>query len=81
MAAQSQELTAEHPLTIIRRATPSDAEACGRICFEAFVTLADKHSFARDLRADPIRTFAQFTPSSFLLSPKSVSNPFNLPPC
>jgi len=56
MAAQSQELTAEHPLTIIRRATPSDAEACGRICFEAFVTLADKHSFARDFPNPEVTT-------------------------
>jgi predicted N-acetyltransferase YhbS len=29
----------------IRRATPEDAEVCGRICYEAFTTLAVHHNF------------------------------------
>jgi GNAT superfamily N-acetyltransferase len=33
---------------IIRRALPADAEACGRICFEAFRSLATQHGFAPD---------------------------------
>ena len=56
MAAQTQELTAEHPLTVIRRATPADAEECGRICFAAFGTLADRHSFARDFPVPEVAT-------------------------
>ena len=32
----------------IRRATPKDAEVCGRICFEAFETLAARHNFPPD---------------------------------
>jgi predicted N-acetyltransferase YhbS len=32
----------------IRRAVPEDAPECGRICYEAFRTLADQHGFARD---------------------------------
>jgi predicted N-acetyltransferase YhbS len=32
----------------LREGTAADAEECGRICFEAFKTLADRHSFPRD---------------------------------
>jgi predicted N-acetyltransferase YhbS len=56
MTGQLQELTAEHPLTVVRRATPADAEVCGRICFEAFGALADKHNFARDVPAPEVGT-------------------------
>jgi predicted N-acetyltransferase YhbS len=56
MAAQPQGLTAEHPLTVIRAATPADAEVCGRICFEAFVTLAGKHNFAPDFPSPEVAT-------------------------
>ncbi len=48
MAAQPQELTEQHPSTTIRTAAPVDAEACGRIAFEAFATLAGKHGFPPD---------------------------------
>ena len=34
---------------VIGRATPSDAEACGKICFEAFGSLAAYHNFLPDL--------------------------------
>lgn len=54
MAGQLQGLTAEHPVTVVRRATPADAEACGRICFEAFNTLANKHNFPPDLPAPEV---------------------------
>lgn len=44
----SQEVTDERPSTVIRRATPPDAEVCGRIGFDAFATLASKHNFPPD---------------------------------
>jgi hypothetical protein len=40
MAAQPQAFI-ENQALVIRRATPADAEVCGRICFEAFGTLAE----------------------------------------
>ena len=48
MAAQPQDLSGEHPSTVIRAATSGDAEVCGRIAFEAFATLAGKHNFPPD---------------------------------
>jgi hypothetical protein len=33
---------------VIRRASPEDAEACGKICFEAFDALARHHNFQPD---------------------------------
>src|SRR5271165_1332353 len=48
MAGQSQVVgPSEQPL-LIRRATPADAEVCGRICFEAFSKLASHHNFPLD---------------------------------
>lgn len=32
----------------LRRGTPGDAEACGRICYEAFKGIADEHNFPPD---------------------------------
>ncbi len=32
----------------LRPATPDDAEACGRICFDAFAAINDTHGFPRD---------------------------------
>ena len=40
----------------IRRATAADAEACGKICFEAFNTLAAEHNFPPDLPAPEMAT-------------------------
>ncbi|HXX28635.1 MAG TPA: GNAT family N-acetyltransferase [Terriglobales bacterium] len=51
MATERQSLTDDNPSIVIRRATPADAEVCGRICFEAFATLADRHNFPRDFPA------------------------------
>jgi predicted N-acetyltransferase YhbS len=53
MAAQPQTLV-ENPSLVIRRATPADAAQCGRICFDAFATLANKHNFPPDF-PDPER--------------------------
>ena len=44
-------VVAEHQTLVIRRATPADAEVCGRICFDAFTTLANKHKFQPDFPA------------------------------
>jgi GNAT superfamily N-acetyltransferase len=35
----------------IRRATPEDADACGRICYEAFAAINTQHNFAPELPA------------------------------
>ena len=51
MAEASQVSISKNQSVIIRRATPADAEACGRICFEAFRTLATRHNFPPDFPA------------------------------
>src|ERR1041385_418367 len=38
----------------LRRGTAADAEACGRICYEAFTTLSQAHGFAQDFPAPEI---------------------------
>jgi predicted N-acetyltransferase YhbS len=48
MAAQPQSLISENQAVVIRRGTPDDAAVCGRIGFEAFATLANKHNFPPD---------------------------------
>lgn len=53
MAGQTQ-VVAEHQTLVIRRATPADTEVCGRICFDAFTTLANKHNFPPDFPAPEI---------------------------
>jgi len=53
MAAQPQAFI-ENQALVIRRATPADAEVCGRICFDAFTTLANKHKFQPDFPAPEI---------------------------
>src|SRR5215470_3300088 len=35
----------------IRRATPEDAEVCGRICYDAFTTINRQHNFPPELPA------------------------------
>jgi predicted N-acetyltransferase YhbS len=47
-------LGAEKQSLLIRRATPADAAVCGRICYDAFATLANKHGFPPDF-PDPER--------------------------
>jgi predicted N-acetyltransferase YhbS len=67
MAAQPQAFS-ENQTLVIRRATPADAEVCGRICFEAFGTLADKHNFPQDFpsREIPIHVLStMFSHPSF----------------
>jgi hypothetical protein len=43
MAGQSQAVHSGEPSVAIRRASAADAEVCGRICFEAFRALANRH--------------------------------------
>jgi GNAT superfamily N-acetyltransferase len=45
---QSPAAPATESSAIIRRASPADAEICGRICFEAFGSLAAHHNFPAD---------------------------------
>jgi len=40
----------------IRRAAPADAEACGRICFEAFHSIATAHGFPPDIPSPQVAT-------------------------
>lgn len=49
MAGSSQVSAAKgQPALVIRRATPADAQSCGRICYEAFGKLAAHHNFPSD---------------------------------
>jgi ribosomal protein S18 acetylase RimI-like enzyme len=49
MAGQSPILHPTEQTLTIRRAIPADAEACGKICYEAFRSLAVNHNFPPDL--------------------------------
>jgi GNAT superfamily N-acetyltransferase len=48
MTGQSQAVQSGEPSVAIRRASAADAEVCGRICFEAFTALANRHNFPPD---------------------------------
>jgi GNAT superfamily N-acetyltransferase len=48
MAGQSQAVHSDEQPVVIRRASAADAEVCGKICFEAFRTLANRHNFPPD---------------------------------
>ena len=50
MAGQSQAAGPSEQLLVIRRAVPADAEVCGKICFEAFTALANRHNFLPTFR-------------------------------
>ncbi len=54
MAGQSQAVHSGEPSVVIRRATAADAEVCGKICFEAFTALANRHNFPPDFPAAEI---------------------------
>ena len=41
-------------ITALRRGVPADAVQCGRICFEAFKALADRHRFPQDFPSDEV---------------------------
>ncbi len=71
MAGQAQELITENQSTVIRRATPADAEVCERICFEAFGTLAVQHNFALEFPAPevPIAVLSMMFSRTYLIYP------------
>ena len=49
MSGPSRQATSTKERSVsIRRATPADAEVCGRICFEAFCSIATQHNFPPD---------------------------------
>jgi hypothetical protein len=54
MVAQSQALMTDENSVVIRRATPADAAVCGKICFEAFGSLASHHNFPLDFPAPEV---------------------------
>lgn len=39
------------PVVHIRRATPADADICGRICYDAFHAISSQHNFPKDVPA------------------------------
>lgn len=49
MTASPAENRNPAPSVVIRRATPADAENCGKICYEAFFNLSQKHNFPPDI--------------------------------
>ncbi|GAC1657379.1 MAG: GNAT family N-acetyltransferase [Acidobacteriaceae bacterium] len=44
----------------LRRATPADAEVCGNICYEAFLSIGMRHNFANDM-ASPAESIGLLT--------------------
>lgn len=68
MATRSQAFVPKHESLVVRRATAADAEVCGRICFEAFGSLAARHNFPSDFPAPevPVRVLStMFTHPGF----------------
>ncbi len=50
MASPQQIEGSDSPAPVsIRRAFPADAQVCGKICYEAFLTIATKHGFPTDI--------------------------------
>jgi GNAT superfamily N-acetyltransferase len=49
-----QPAATENRSVIVRRASPDDAEACGKICFEAFQSLSSHHNFPCDFPAPEV---------------------------
>jgi len=54
MAGQSQAVHSGEQSVAIRRASAADADVCGRICFEAFTALANRHNFPPDFPAPEV---------------------------
>jgi GNAT superfamily N-acetyltransferase len=54
MAGPSQAVHSGEPSLVIRRASAADAEVCGKICFEAFTALANRHHFPPDFPAPEV---------------------------
>jgi predicted N-acetyltransferase YhbS len=56
MARQSQALDSREQSLLIRKSIPADAEVCGKICFEAFRTVANQHNFPQDFPSAEVST-------------------------
>ena len=56
MEGPSQKLSPREQSLVIRRATPADAAVSGRICFQAFTTLSNRHDFAPDFPSPEVST-------------------------
>jgi len=56
MAGQSQVLGSGEQSLLIRRAKPGDGEVCGKICYEAFSSLANHHNFPLDFPSSDVAT-------------------------
>jgi predicted N-acetyltransferase YhbS len=56
----------EVPSLTLRQGTPADAEACGRICYEAFRAISERHGFPPDF---PSPAFAAATLGQLLAHP------------
>jgi GNAT superfamily N-acetyltransferase len=54
MATQPQAHVPKDQPVVVRRATAADAEVCGRICFEAFGSIASQHNFPQDFPAPEV---------------------------
>ena len=54
MVGQSRAFIPTEQSLSIRRATAADAEVCGRICFEAFTSLAKHHNFPQEFSVPEI---------------------------
>src|SRR5437868_981464 len=52
----------------LRSGSPQDAQICGKICYEAFKTISEKHGFPNDFPS----TEAAIGLTSFLLSRNDV---------
>jgi len=51
MTASPQQVESSNSPTpvLVRRAVPADAQACGKICYEAFLKIATNHGFPTDI--------------------------------
>ena len=55
MSAQAPAVPPGDPSITIRRAKPEDAQACGRICFDAFYKISTNHGFPPDFPSPDVR--------------------------
>jgi hypothetical protein len=56
MSGQSQVVGSREQSLLIRRANPGDGEVCGKICFEAFRSLAEHHNSPLDFPSSEVAT-------------------------
>src|ERR1700722_18216168 len=54
MNAPAETSVPQNQSIVIRSATVADAEACGKICYQAFGTLAARHNFPNDFPSEDV---------------------------